>query len=271
MDLVLPYLLKERVIKMLFILKKWIGALLMPLPLVLMLFLCALILLFFTQKQKLAKFNLVLSFILLFLFSFMPVSEQLTQSLERQHPPIMQPAQNFQYILLLGSGGIADPSLPVTGQLSAVALSRFAEALRLYHANPNATLVVSGGSFGDIKSHALLMQELAISMNIAKDKIIRLDNTLDTDDEAKQMSKIIRGKSAALVTSATHMTRSLALFHQYNSSPTPAPANYLAPTRLGETPSYYYIPSSYNLDKTKVSWHEYIGKLQNFLKAQLLN
>jgi len=254
---------------MLFILKKWLGALLMPLPVVLMLFLFALILLFFTQKQKLAKFNLLLSFILLFLFSFMPVSEQLVQSLERKYPPIMQPAQNFKYILLLGSGGIADPSLPVTGQLSAVALSRFVEALRLYHANPNAILVVSGGNFGDLKSHALLLQELAITMNIAKDKIIRLDNTLDTDDEAKQMSQIIKGHSAVLVTSATHMPRSMRLFHKYNTSPIPAPANYLAKNRSGETPYYYYLPSSDYLDKTKVAWHEYIGKLQNLLQEQL--
>jgi uncharacterized SAM-binding protein YcdF (DUF218 family) len=254
---------------MLFILKKWIGALLMPLPIVLMIFLFALILLFFTQKQKLAKFNLLLSFILLFVLSFLPVSERLVKPLESQYPPVMQPAQNFKYILVLGSGGIADPSLPVTGQLSAVALSRFVEALRLYHANPRATLVVSGGNFGDLKSHALLLQELAMTMNISKDNIIRLDNTLDTDDEAKQMSKIIQGQSAVLVTSATHMPRAMQLFHQYNTYPTPAPAGYLAKNRLGETPYYHYIPSSDYLDKTKVAWHEYLGKLQNLLKEQL--
>ncbi|PKH01434.1 envelope biogenesis factor ElyC [Psychromonas sp. MB-3u-54] len=254
---------------MLFILKKWLGALLMPLPVVLMFFLFALILLFFTQKQKLAKFNLLVSFMLLFVLSFMPVSEQLVQSLESKYPPVMQPAQNFKYILVLGSGGIADPNLPVTGQLSAVALSRFAEALRLYHANPQATLIVSGGNFGDLKSHALLMQELAITMNIPKGSIIRLDNTLDTDDEAKKMSKIIKGQSAVLVTSATHMPRSMGLFHRYNAFPTPAPANYLTKKSLGETPYYHYIPSSDYLDKTKVAWHEYLGKLQNLVKEQL--
>ncbi|MGB5447285.1 MAG: ElyC/SanA/YdcF family protein [Psychromonas sp.] len=252
---------------MLFLVKKWLGSLLMPLPMILMLFLLALILLFFTQKQKLAKFNLLLSFILLFSLSVLPVSEQLVQPLERQHPPIMQPAQDFQFILLLGSGGIADPSLPVTGQLSATALSRFIEALRLYHANPNATLVVSGAGFGDLKSHAQLMEELALNMHIPANKIIRLDDTLDTDDEAQQMSEIIGDKSAALVTSATHMDRAMQLFAQYHKAPTPAPANYLAPRRLGETPSHYYIPSAYNLYKTKIAWHEYLGRLQSTVKA----
>ena len=256
---------------MLFILKKWVGGLLMPVPMFLIFFFIALILLFFTQKQKVAKFLLTINFIFLFLFSFMPFSEGLLHSLERKHLPIMQAdiAQDFDYILLLGSGGIADPSLPVTGQLSATALSRFIEALRLYQANPNATLVVSGSGFGDIKSHAQLVEELALTVGIPADKIIRLDNSLDTDDEARVMSAIIRTKKAVLVTSATHMDRSLNLFYKYGVAPTAAPANFLAKNRLGKTPTHYYIPSAYYLYKSKVAWHEYLGKLQNQIKILL--
>jgi len=241
----------------------------MPLPLLLSLFLIALILLFFTKKQKTAKFFLVISFISLFLLSLMPVSDQIIRPIERKHPPIMQrhAAQQLDYILVLGSGSVADPSLPVTGQLSAIALSRFSEALRLYHANRNAILVVSGSGFGDLKSHAQLMEELALTMGIPENKIIRLDNTLDTDDEAKLMSAMIRGKKSALVTSATHMDRALQLFYKYGTAPTAAPANYLAKDRFGEIPSYYYIPSSYNLYKSTVAWHEYLGKVQNWVKG----
>ena len=170
----------------------------MPLPLSLCIFFIGLILLCFTKKQKAAKSFLILSFVILFSLSLMPVSEQFVRSVERKYPAIMQTqaAQEFEYVLLLGSGGIADPSLPVTGQLSATALSRFIEALRLYHANPNATLIVSGASFDDLKSHAQLMEELALSMKIPANKIIRLDNTLDTDDEARLMSALIRGKKS---------------------------------------------------------------------------
>ena len=241
----------------------------MPLPLLLILFFIGLILLFFSKKQKVAKAFLTVSFVFLSVLSWMPVSESIVHSVERKHPPIAQAQarQNFEYILLLGSGGIADPSLPVTGQLSATALSRFIEALRLYHANPNAVLVVSGAGFGDLKTHAQLMEELALSMNIPASKIIRLDNTLDTDDEARLMSTMIRGKKSVLVTSATHMDRALQLFFKYGSGPTPAPANYLAKKRLGETPSYYYIPSSYYLYKTKIAWHEYLGKFQSLIKG----
>jgi uncharacterized SAM-binding protein YcdF (DUF218 family) len=256
---------------MLFIIKKWLGSLLMPLPLLLFIFFIGLILLCFTKKQKTAKAFLICSFVFLFLFSLMPISEQIIRSIERKHPPIMQSqaAQQFDYILLLGSAGIADPTLPVTGQLSATALSRFMEALRLYHANPNAKLVLSGAKFGDLKSHAQLMEELALSMDIEADKIIRLDDTRDSDDEARQMSAIIHGKKSALVTSASHMDRALQLFSRYGTAPTPAPANYLAKVRSGETPGYYYIPSSYQLYKTKLAWHEYLGRLHNLIKQLL--
>lgn len=256
---------------MLFIIKKWLGSLLMPLPLLLFIFFVGLILLCFTKKQKIAKAFLICSFVFLFLLSLMPVSEQIVLTLERKHPPIMQTqaAQQFDYILLLGSSGIADSSLPVTGQLSATALSRFMEALRLYHANSNAKLVVSGANFGDLKSHAQLMEELALSVGIPADRVIRLDNTLDTDDEARQMAVIIGSKKSALVTSAAHMDRALQLFSKYGVAPVPAPANYLAKIRLGETPSYYYIPSSYQLYKTKLAWHEYLGRLHNLIKQLL--
>ncbi|PKG37604.1 ElyC/SanA/YdcF family protein [Psychromonas sp. Urea-02u-13] len=256
---------------MLFLAKKWIGGLLMPLPLFLLIFFIALILLFFTQKQKMAKVLLLCSFTFILLISFMPVAERLTHRVERKHLPILQKnvAQNFDYILLLGSGGIADPSLPVNSQLSSIANSRFLEALRLFQANPKAILVVSGANLGDVKTHAQMMQELAIIMGIPKQQIIRLDKSLDTDDEAKQMSKLIRGKKSALVTSATHMDRALKLFYKYGTAPMAAPSHFLAKNRSGDIPSYYYIPNAYQLYKTKVAWHEYLGRAQNWVKRLL--
>lgn len=201
----------------------------------------------------------------------MPVAERLTHRVERKHLPILQKnvAQNFDYILLLGSGGIADPSLPVNSQLSSIANSRFLEALRLFQANPKAILVVSGANLGDVKTHAQMMQELAIIMGIPKQQIIRLDKSLDTDDEAKQMSKLIRGKKSALVTSATHMDRALKLFYKYGTAPMAAPSHFLAKNRSGDIPSYYYIPNAYQLYKTKVAWHEYLGRAQNWVKRLL--
>ena len=256
---------------MLFLAKKWLGGLLMPLPLFLTVFFIALILLFFTQKQSVAKWLLLGCFVFISLLSIMPVTEQLTQGGERKHLPILQHniSRDFDYILVLGSGGIADPNLPVNSQLSATANSRFLEALRLYQANPNAVWVVSGSNFGDVTSHAQLMQEMAIIMGVPEQQIIRLANSLDSDDEAEKMSLIIRGKKAALVTSATHMDRALTLFNKYGTAPVAAPCNYLTRKRVGETPYYFYIPSAYQLYKINLVWHEYLGKAQLWVNALL--
>jgi uncharacterized SAM-binding protein YcdF (DUF218 family) len=256
---------------MLFLLKKWVSGMMMPLPLFLILFFIALILLLFTQKQKTAKALLIFTFIFLFLMSSFPTADKLTSRLERKHLPILQNNinQKFDYIILLGSGGIADPSLPVNSQLSSVANSRFLEALRLFRGNPKATLIVSGNGFGDVKSHAQMMKELAIIMGVPQKQIIKLDKNKDTDDEAKTMSDIIRGKKSVLVTSATHMDRALNLFYHYGTAPTAAPSSYLAKNKLGETPNYYYIPSAYQLYKSEVAVHEYVGKLQNWIKTKM--
>jgi uncharacterized SAM-binding protein YcdF (DUF218 family) len=251
---------------MLFVIKKWLGGILMPLPLALSILCLGLILLFFSQRQRLAKTLTLLSFLILLTMSFLPNVTNIIKPLERQYPPLLQAAQSLDYILILGSSGIHDTSLPITGQLSATALSRFSEALRLYYANPKAKIVVSGSGFGDSQSHAQLLQALAITFTIPLEKIIRLDETEDTAQEALQMSLLIEGKRAALVTSATHMPRAMQLFKQHNQSPIPAPAMYLAKDNSLALPLYTYIPSAYQLYKSEIALHEYLGLLQSWFK-----
>ena len=250
---------------MLFIMKKWLGGLLMPLPLSLLLLFIALLLLFFSKKQTLAKWITLISFIILVTFSLLPTAYYLNKPLERRYAPLLVAEQSLDYILVLGASGVHDKSLPITGQLSAIALSRFSEALRLYYANPNAKLVVSGSGFGDTQSHAQLLQTLATSFAIPVNKIIRLDNTKDTAQEAQAMSALIKDKRAALVTSATHMPRAMQLFARYQASPIPAPTMYLAKTNQHALPAYYYIPSAYQAYKAEVAMHEYLGRLKQWI------
>lgn len=250
---------------MLFILKKWVGGLLMPLPFSLTLLFISLLLLFFSKRQIFAKCLTLVSFCILLGFSSLPSAQYLAKQLERQHAPLMIAEQSLDVILVLGSGGLNDNSLPITGQLSFTALSRFSEALRLQRANPSAEIIVSGSGFGDTKSHAQLMETLAITFGVPKDKITRLDNTKDTAQEAKEMSAIMNGKKAALVTSATHMPRAMRLFKQHSQTPIPAPAMYLAKENSQPLPAYAYIPSAYQLYKSQVAFHEYLGKLQHWV------
>ena len=208
-----------------FLLKKWLGGLLKPLPFSLILLTLGLLLLILTSKQRFGKFVLALGLATLLAFSSEPVSGYLIASLERQYPAF-NIEQKVDTILVLGHGGLADPDLAITGQLSGTAIARFAEAFRIWQANPKATIVVSGSNFGDSKTHAELMETLALTFGVPAAQIKRLDYTRDTPDEAKEMALLIQGKTAALVTSASHMPRAMALFAKQDAQPIAAPAYY---------------------------------------------
>ena len=96
---------------MLFIIKKWIGGLLMPLPFALCILFISLILLFFTQKQKLAKTMALFSFLILLIFSVLPTAYYLSKPLERKYPPLLVAEQSLDYILVLGSVGCTRSNL----------------------------------------------------------------------------------------------------------------------------------------------------------------
>ncbi|MCK5819273.1 MAG: YdcF family protein [Psychromonas sp.] len=253
----------------LFILKRWIEGLIMPLPLSLMLFALGLYFLLRTHQKLIAQGLLIMSFCFLTIISLSPVAHDLASPLEDQCPPLMQAdiAQSFNYILVLGSGGIDNVKLPPTGQMLAIETSRIMEALRLFHANPKAIIVVSESAMGDVHSNAQLLENVALNVGVPKKQIVRLDNTLDTDDEARLMSALIHNKKAVLVTSAIHMKRAMALFSKYGTSPTPSPTNYIAQNSAGKVYAFNYIPSVGNLNTSTIAWHEYLGEFQNMIKS----
>ncbi|BEJ49557.1 hypothetical protein Ri1_21560 [Aeromonas dhakensis] len=70
-----------------FVLKKWLGQLLMPLPFSVTLLLLALLLLWFTRFQKTGKLLATLALLIVALMGMRPVSYQLARPLEQTFPP----------------------------------------------------------------------------------------------------------------------------------------------------------------------------------------
>ncbi|MFO6422083.1 ElyC/SanA/YdcF family protein [Motilimonas sp. KMU-193] len=229
-----------------------------PVPFSLTLITLGLLLLLFSRKQKLGKCVAASGLICFALFASEPFSGYLVANLERQYPAF-NTEQNVDMILVLGSYGLADPDLAITGQLSNTALARFSEAFRIWRASPNATWVVSGSGFGDSHSHAQLMAQLAITYGVPEQQIIRLNDTKDTPQEAAEMAQLMTGKTAALVTSATHMPRAKALFDFHQVSPIAAPASYHQRNSTQAEPLTRQIPSAYYLYRSEVAMHEYMG------------
>ena len=144
---------------------------------------------------------------------------------------------------MLGGGHVSDPRLPANSQISAAALGRVVEGVRLYKAIPGSKLLLSGGAVFDPVPEAEVMAQIAGLLGV-KPQDIRLESdSRDTAEEAEIIAKMIGREKFILVTSAAHMPRSMALFRKRGLQPIPAPADFLVREAQGVRPRQVFSRS----------------------------
>ncbi|AXV65612.1 YdcF family protein [Pseudoalteromonas lipolytica] len=240
-----------------FEIKKIIGSLLMPLPLLgiitlLMVFLAI------TQRRK-ALYLGFISVLSLLIVSTPYVGQTLIVSSnnpqwqfnKRQHSQI-------DNIVVLGCTIMPHPQLVANNQLGDCAISRLLEGVKLAHQYPDAILFVSGGGFANT-TNSQLMFETAKTLGIAASRIKQNPLAMDTAEEAKRLAIYLVDKKSALVTSASHMPRAKDLFNAQGIEVIPAATDY---KDYSQFPMYkQFIPSADVLVAvTRVS-HEKVGSL----------
>ena len=207
-----------------FELKKILGGLLMPLPL---LGLLSLILLIFALKQR--KLVITLSF--LSLATLLLASTPWVANLLIKHNQPTSLAFNFlkhpkiDKIVVLGCDINPNPALSANSQLGNCALTRLVEGIRLANIYPRAQLIVSGGGYEKITNSAL-MYKTAISLGINKNRIVQNPNAMDTAQEAAFLASKLVDYNTALVTSVSHMPRAINLFNAQGVAAIPAATDY---------------------------------------------
>lgn len=220
---------------MFFWLKKFVSFWLMPLPFCLTVIIVGLVLMAFARRARLGRALLTAGVVLLMLFSNKLVSRWLIRPLETQYAAIpefaagapLPPAlAECRFVVVLGGGNGSSPGVSANNLLSTSATSRLFEAVRLLRALPEAKLIVSGPGDGVRDSHAVVLARAAQANGISPDRIEHVDQARDTEDESRAVQRIARGKPVALVTSAWHMPRSVALFRSAGLSPLPCPADF---------------------------------------------
>ena len=127
---------------------------------------------------------------------------------------------------MLGGGHVSDPRLPANSQISAAALGRVVEGVRLYKAIPGSKLLLSGGAVFDPVPEAEVMARIAVLLGVKPQDISLEPDSRDTADEAEIIAKMIGRERFILVTSASHMPRSMALFRKRGLQPIPAPTDF---------------------------------------------
>jgi uncharacterized SAM-binding protein YcdF (DUF218 family) len=220
-----------------FMLKKILSRFIFPLPICIEILLVGLVLLWFTKKQKAGRIVVTVGTILLLLLSYNISSENLLRGLERRYQPFNLAGPNalqalaagsrVDWIVVLGGGHTADPNIPLSSQINHPTLVRLVEGVLLYRENPGSKLIVSGGRVDSSLSDAELMANVAKAMGVPHQDIILEDQSWDTEDEARLLKSLVQNDAFVLVTSASHMLRSMMLFESYGMHPIPAPTDYL--------------------------------------------
>ena len=251
---------------MLFTLKKYIGGMMLPLPLLLIIIALGLALVWFSRFQKSGKTLITLGWFVLLLLSLQPVADGLLRPIENKYPT-WQGNQKVAYIVVLGGGYTWDPDWAPSSNLINNSLPRLNEGIRLWLANPGSKMIFTGAA---AKTNPVSTAEagarVAESLGVPRSSIITLDSPKDTEEEAAAVKQAIGDAPFLLVTSASHLPRAMIFFEKQGLRPLPAPANQMA-IDAPLNPWERVIPSPMWLMHSDRVGYETLGRLWQWLKG----
>jgi uncharacterized SAM-binding protein YcdF (DUF218 family) len=244
----------------LFWLKKLLSALILPLGTSLVLLSFGVYFLFRKPTHRTGLGFVLAGLLWLLIMSNPLIAVKLIGSLEKEAGNYAQyeelHAKGIRYIVVLG-GDVRTGELSSTDRLATSSLLRVLEGVKLWKNVPGATLVLSGGSIAAHKmSTAEAMANFAMELGVPNTSIKLEAKSWDTDDEARELARLLGKKPFALVTSASHMLRSVMIFRRRGMNPVPAPSDFEA--RPGAE-TFFPLPSTGSLFQSSKAIHEYIG------------
>ena len=247
-----------------FILKQYISFFTTPFGMIVTLLLLGV---FFKYRKNptYAKGFFVLSALLLTLFSYQPFANFLVTNLEQQYKKYDY-TKDIKYIHVLGSGHTTDEDQPISSQMGYVATKRVLEGVILYKNIKNTKLIFTGAEGDTDTPTAIMASRLALALGVKKKDIIIGPSPKDTKEEALFCKSILGDKKLLLVTSATHMARSMRLFSSLGLHPTAAPTDFLK-----DQNKFFDIFSTNSFYQSTVATHEYFGILWEILKEKFLH
>jgi uncharacterized SAM-binding protein YcdF (DUF218 family) len=240
-----------------FHLKKLLGMLLMPIPLVLVALCVGLLLM--RHRPRAGKGVIAGATLFLLLTSWNPVADSLLAPFEDDFP-IFDVRQRVAVVVVLGGCHATDDSLPPAAQLCATSLHRLTEGVRILAANPEARLFVSGFAGVDRRPHADVLREVAIALGVEATRIEAFPEPRDTAEEAAAMAPALRDVPFALVSEASHLPRAVDAFEAAGLHPLPAPA-----VRVSRDESTLRVDAS-AAQKSERALYEGVGRLWRWLR-----
>jgi len=225
------------------------------------------------KRPRLARALTTLGLLLVLVLCYGAVSSRILAPLETRYPAWdvacadgSQPAPEF--IVVLGGGHNTDPRLPASSQLASSSLVRLVEGIRLQRLYPGSTLILAGGTVFDPVPEAITMARVAADLGVAMDSVIQESGSRDTEDQARLIGELVGDAPFALVTSAAHMPRAMALFEAQGLSPYAAPTDHQVKGGGGRSPAQFF-PSAWEFYKAERAAYEYMGIAWGWLRGKL--
>lgn len=252
-----------------FFVKKLISAFSMPLTIAVLLLAIAIFMLWFDKSRNAGKWMATIGIIFLYLISFAPFSNLLLAPIEQSYPYYQysedkSSAEKVGFIVVLGHISKDDPNLPLSSRLSPETINRLVEGISIYRQHKGSKLIFSGVNSEEYGSHPERVKQMSIALGVPEADIIVVNGPKDTHDEARAIKSIVNTEKFALVTSASHMQRAMALFLGQGLNPVAAPTYF----RVKAGKSIGFFPSPFAIEKTQFAVYEYLGYLWSKLAGQ---
>ncbi len=188
---------------------------------------------FYRRSQRLARWYFLAVFGSLYILTTPACAERLVRWQADGSRPLAsaREARGARVVVVLGANSrtfrARGLSLSVLGWAANL---RVLEGARLSWLLDRPTIIVSGGVVSrerDARSEADVMRDVMLQLGVAPDDVLRESESLDTRQEAIAVRRMLgdrAGEPLVLVTSATHMRRSLGVFRAAGLQPIPSPA-----------------------------------------------
>jgi uncharacterized SAM-binding protein YcdF (DUF218 family) len=249
-----------------FLIDKWLVALVSPLGTALFLGLLACILGLSQRKRGALLFGLG-AWCWLLVWSMPIASDALYNWVTRDYPPVsistLQPADA---IVLLGGGINPADSLNPEADLN-LAADRMVMAAKLFHAGKAQKIILTGGLESTyLTSEAQAMADMLVLRGVPKSALILEQSSRNTRENALMTFRALDGagvKRAFLVTSALHMRRAMGDFANRQITFVPVATDYEARAR----PTWRrWVPDTRALDMSARAFKETAAWLLQVVK-----
>lgn len=211
-----------------------------------------------TKRIKLLFISFFIFFVLL---TMNPTASIFINSLEDDFTSLIDTNEikSAEYILILGGGYQVDHFnvMPENNQLDESSLARLIEGIRLKKINPKAKFIFSGSKPGisEHESVAKLYQKTYKIITYDTNNYILSELPHNTKSESIEAFKIAGKSKIILVTSASHMPRSVYLFKKSGCNVIAAPCHYSSK----KLEYKFHFPNGNSITQTELAIHEYIG------------